>query len=197
MFNIEVSEQPSLNSSGEQGANLAPSPGSAGCGLFRSSLPRPGTHSEVSPDLHEHSKSKGQITKPLVGGVSPTQPRHSLESSSRVHEGPQLEFARSLHRHVLAAEAAKTKFQSDIDARWVHIWRQGKTAPSARASSSPALASTLKTKAETDRALETDSILQRKPKGHKCSSHLKAQPLIQPIKLVELVVVPTHVFLPG
>lgn len=61
MFNIEVSEHPSLNCAAKQHANLLfPPPGFAGCGLFRTSLPRPGTYSEISPDLHEHSKSKRQ-----------------------------------------------------------------------------------------------------------------------------------------
>lgn len=61
MFNIEVSQPSSLNCSGSQRANLSlPPPGFAGCGLFRSSLPRPRTYSEISPDLHEYSKSKRQ-----------------------------------------------------------------------------------------------------------------------------------------
>lgn len=61
LFNIEVSEQPSLSCLVKQCANLSlPPPGVAGCGLFRLSLPRPRTYSEISPDLHEHSKSKQQ-----------------------------------------------------------------------------------------------------------------------------------------
>lgn len=59
MFNIEVSEwRRWLTSPGKQWFNLSfPPPGAAGCGLFSSSLPRPRTYSEISPDLHEHSKS--------------------------------------------------------------------------------------------------------------------------------------------
>lgn len=62
MFNIEVSEDSrTLNSSDQQHFDLSfPSPGFAGCGLFCSSLPRPRAYPEISPDLHEHSKSKRQ-----------------------------------------------------------------------------------------------------------------------------------------
>lgn len=64
LFNIEVREESRpLKFSHIQQFNLSfPPPGFAGCGLFCSSLPRPRAYSEISPDLHEHSKSINRTT---------------------------------------------------------------------------------------------------------------------------------------
>lgn len=87
MFNIEVSEDSgTLNSSDQQHFDLSfPSPGFAGRGLFCSSLPRPRAHPEISPDLHEHSKSKHQQDCFRGGGKSGLTCNSDVSSSK--HRG--------------------------------------------------------------------------------------------------------------